>query len=158
MNKVTTNVRMKRLIVVKIEMLKNTNRYQLLKKNKKTKKHASVKALVYPSNLVEIYQTTVCRRGREAGREGGIAGCKPNVIKSHKNKRHVWRDLNNILSPSREARLFFFSTTKWHTASIPSSLSAVKPMKHIKAHCSAKPNLRHTTGCFDCVFSSNLLS
>lgn len=80
---------MKRLIVVKIEMLKNTNRYQLLKKNKKTKKHASVKALVYPSNLVEIYQTTVCRRGREAGREGGIAGCKPNVIKSHKNKRHV---------------------------------------------------------------------
>lgn len=66
---------MKRLIVVKIEMLKNTNRYQLLKKQKKQRKHASVKALVYPSNLVEIYQTTVCRRG-----EGGIAGCKPNII------------------------------------------------------------------------------
>ena len=55
---------MKRLIVVKIEMLENINRYQLLK----NKKHASVKALVYPSNLVEIYQTTVCRRGR--GRQG----------------------------------------------------------------------------------------
>lgn len=73
MKEVTTNVQMKRLIVVKIEMLKNINRYQLLK-TKQNKKHASVKALVYPSNHVEIYQTTVCRRGRESG------VCKPNII------------------------------------------------------------------------------
>lgn len=65
MKEVTTNVQMKRLIVVRIEMLKNINRYQLLKTTTK-KKHASVKALVYPSNLVEIYQTTVCRRGRDS--------------------------------------------------------------------------------------------
>lgn len=124
---------MKRLIVVKIEMLKNINRYQLLKT-----KHASVEALVYPSNLVEIYQTTVCRRGR-----GGRV-CKPNIIttpvfKELQKQRLVWRDLNNLLSPCRETRLFFFcSTTKWHAvSSIPSSLSAVKPVKHIKAHCSA---------------------
>lgn len=53
MKEVTTNVQIKRLIVVKIEMLKNINRYQLLKT--KQKKHASVKALVYLSNPVEIY-------------------------------------------------------------------------------------------------------
>lgn len=61
MKEVTTNVQMKRLIVVKIEMLKNINRYQLLKTKQNKKRHASVKALVYPSNLVEIYQTTVCK-------------------------------------------------------------------------------------------------
>lgn len=71
-NKRSNNVRMKRLLV-KIEMLKNTNRYQLLKPKKK-KKHASVKALVYPSNFIEIYQTTVCRVME------GLAGCKPNII------------------------------------------------------------------------------
>lgn len=65
MREVTTNVQMKRLIVVKIEMLKNINRYQLLK-TKQTKKHACVKALVYPSNLVELYQTTMCRSGRDS--------------------------------------------------------------------------------------------
>lgn len=61
---------MKRLIV-KIEMLKNTNRYQLLKT--KQKKHASVKALVYPSNSVEICKPQCVGEGRRAG-------CEPNII------------------------------------------------------------------------------
>lgn len=58
-----------------------------------------------------------------------------------KKQRCVWRDLNNLLSPGRETRrflFFFLSTTKWHAvSSLSSSPSAVKPVKHVKAHCSA---------------------
>lgn len=100
-------------------------------------------------------------------REGGTAGCKPNIIttpmfKELQKQRRVWRDLNNLLSPGPETRLVFFlfpffpSTTEWHAApSLPSSLSAVKPVKHIKA----KRDQPSTHGRFYCfVCSPRLLS
>lgn len=110
----------------------------------------------------------MCRRGG-GGRVWAKYNYNTRVFKESPKQRRVWRDLNNLLSPGRETRTFFFlcvcfffPTTKWHAvSSIPSSLSAVTPVKHIKAHCSAKPDLQHTAGCsavISALISSSLLA
>lgn len=76
-------------------LLKNINRYQLLKKNKNTHTQNTCicKSISLPFSHIEIYQTSV---------EGG-GGCKPNTC-----VQRDATDLNDLLPPRSRNQTFFF--------------------------------------------------